>query len=98
MKKDRPLTSHLRRKNYKIIGKPHIDHVDKYRQKSEEERVQILERNYDFYISLLKIFEHCKKEEIQTSLKILTKLKEFFESEYVLFEHDVGVICCMNKG
>lgn len=36
LKKDRPLTSHLRRKNYEIVGKSHIDDLSKYRQKSEE--------------------------------------------------------------
>ena len=34
LKKDRPLTSHLRRKNYEIVGKSHIDDLSKYRQKS----------------------------------------------------------------
>lgn len=35
IKKDRPLTSHLRRKNYKIIGShKHIDNLDIYRQRS----------------------------------------------------------------
>ena len=47
---------------------------------------------------MLKVFEHCKEEEICSSLKILAKLKEFFESEYVLFVDDVERMCQLAKG
>jgi hypothetical protein len=47
---------------------------------------------------LLRIFEHCKEEDIAGSLSVLNRLKEFFESEYVLFVEDVGRICCLRKG
>ena len=60
--------------------------------------MRLLERNYKFYISLLRIFEHCKEEEIRGSLCILERLRQFFESEYVLFGEDVERICEVEKG
>ena len=55
LKNDRPLTSDIRRRNYKVITTDSIQHIKKYRTKSELERVNLKSNNSSFYLQLLKI-------------------------------------------
>jgi hypothetical protein len=47
LKHDRPLTSKLRRSNYKIVGSnEHLSELKRYRIESEKQRKQLLKKNY----------------------------------------------------
>lgn len=41
LKNDRPLTSEIRRRNYKMIGETQLKDVKQYRNCSEKDRVRI---------------------------------------------------------
>ena len=55
LKYDRPLTSNIRRRNYKVIGKESLSSINKFRYKSEQERISIIKKNHEFYMSLIEI-------------------------------------------
>lgn len=54
LKKDRPLTSNIRRSNYRVISAGNIQEINKYRSMSEKERLNLKNKNNEFYLSLLR--------------------------------------------
>lgn len=75
LKNDRPLTSDIRRRNYELVTSDNIQEIDKYRARSELERVNIKSSNASFYIELLKMLEGYQADELKLSGYIIERTR-----------------------
>lgn len=75
LKYDRPLTSNIRRRNYKIIGKESLNSIKRYRVKSELERISLKKKNYEFYLNLIEGLENYHEEDIPTTIFIVDQVR-----------------------
>lgn len=92
LKNDRPLTSSIRRKNYKLVGRQNIKGVRQYRNLSEKERMKMKEANYEFYMSLLRQMEKHGVEELPLSGKLIEVIRNVLESNYIIQKHHLAGI------
>lgn len=60
LKYDRPTTSKIRRKNYKVIGRGSVQTIKRSRVYSEHERVSVRRKQHQFYMGLLTGLEEYK--------------------------------------
>lgn len=84
LKKDRPLTSDIRRKTYRVISEDNIQDIKKYRSMSEQERMKLKHKNYEFYLSLLKKLEGHHNDEMRLSPQLLERLRTVLSSNYII--------------
>ena len=84
LKNDRPLTSDIRRRNYKLVTSDSIQEIDKYRAHSEMERVGIKYSNASFYRELLKMLEGYQADQLTLSGQIIERTRNILENNYVL--------------
>ena len=80
LKYDRPTTSSIRRRNYHIVDKEGLNSIKKYRLKSEQERLSIRKKNFDFYMNLIEGLENYHEEDIPTTIYIVNEIKDILET------------------
>jgi hypothetical protein len=92
LKNDRPLTSDIRRRNYKIVTTESIQEIKKYRAQSEAERLTLKHANHDFYLELLRMLDHHHNDNIKLTGEILERTRNVLESNYLINQSQMQYI------
>jgi hypothetical protein len=92
LKSDRPLTSDIRRRNYKVITQDNVQEIRNYRVQSEMERVRLKKSNLAFYYELLKLLDGHDVQDLRLSGQILERTRTVLESHYSIAKHQLEYI------